>query len=471
MRPAWRPPDHATVTIMVRPSETAVEEASASVSVRHFGQSQFTMNPERARQVSVSTFFEAINSDLYPPENMEKIFGVCETTSVGKVVYNAWLTLKLRGKVSEANVTSAIAGGRLPQFFEEAIRSLGPDEQSYYSGWLTGDVDVDPMSAMRFPGLPSGALFENIEWNERALCAMADDDRSPDRAGVAARPREPDAAAARELFAEGVAQGVPVGGGVPVVQGMPTDVAAAVPVAVAEASPLTPQEEQMVRQNLRSMVGRDFIVRHLSSARGAELNGKRARVVGVDREPGRYRAHCQIEGVAEPMRLKLNNISDVRDDRYDGYQALPERARRRRTEAVVGSIRDLLANEYTPQWQRSMGQRTDMIRRVEYLRLHAEAGRAPPPLLCGASVTQGEHSSWSQAINHMKPCCYGDNTADLRAMPVGDEDAIKEWVMSGYCGRCQEVVFGGEEIAASVRGNSGLALPVGPNGQVVAMEE
>jgi len=133
------------------------------------------MNPERARQVSVSTFFEAINSDLYPPENMEKIFGVCETTSVGKVVYNAWLTLKLRGKVSEANVTSAIAGGRLPQFFEEAIRSLGPDEQSYYSGWLTGDVDVDPMSAMRFPGLPSGALFEHIEWNERALRAMADE--------------------------------------------------------------------------------------------------------------------------------------------------------------------------------------------------------------------------------------------------------------------------------------------------------
>ena len=87
-----------------------------------------------------------------------------------------------------------------------------------------------------------------------------------------------------------------MGGGVPVVQGMPTDVAAAVPVAVAEANPLTPQEEQMVRQNLRSMVGRDFIVRHLSSARGAELNGKRARVVGVDREPGRYRAHCQIEG-------------------------------------------------------------------------------------------------------------------------------------------------------------------------------
>ena len=55
-------------------------------------------------------------------------------------------------------------------------------------------------------------------------------------------------------------------------------------------------------------------------------------------------------------------------------------------------------------------------------------------------------------------------------MPVGDKDAIKEWVMSGYRGRCQEVVFGGEAVAASVRGNA-LALPVGPNGQVVAMEE
>ena len=220
----------------------------------------------------------------------------------------------------------------------------------------------------------------------------------------------------------------------------------------------------MVRQNLRSMMGRDFIVRHLSSARGAELNGKRARVVGVDREPGRYRAHCQIEGVAEPMRLKLNNLSAAEDTRYDEFVAVPERARRRRTEAVVTSIRSLLETEYTDIDVRR--SRTDIVGRIEYMRLHATAGRAPPPLLCGASVTQGEHSSWSQTIGHLKPCCYGDNTADLRAMPVGDEDAIKEWVMSGYCGRCQEVVFGGEAVAASVRG-----MPVGPNGQVVAMEE
>ena len=131
------------------------------------------MQRERARQAAVGTFFNALYSDLYPPENMEKIYGVCETTSIGKLVYNAWITLKLRGKISEELITSAIAGGRLPQFFEDAIRSLQPNEKSYYSVWLTGEQEVD---AMRFPGLPSGALFEHIEWNERALRAMADDD-------------------------------------------------------------------------------------------------------------------------------------------------------------------------------------------------------------------------------------------------------------------------------------------------------
>ena len=207
----------------------------------------------------------------------------------------------------------------------------------------------------------------------------------------------------------------------------------------------------MVRQNLRSMVGLEFIVRHLSSARGAELNGKRVRVVGCDEQPGRYRAHCQIEGVAEPMRLKLNNLSAAEDTRYDDFVAVPERARRRRTEAVVTSIRSLLETEYTDIDVRR--SRTDIVGRIEYTRLHATAGRAPPPLLCGASVTQGEHSSWSQTIGHVKPCCYGDNTADLRAMPVGDGLSllIKEWVGSGLCGRCQAVIFG-EERHAGMQG-------------------
>ena len=58
---------------------------------------------------------------MYPPEDIEGCFGVHMDYGVGAVVFNSWKTLFLRGKITEANVKRAIAGGNLPAFFEETV--------------------------------------------------------------------------------------------------------------------------------------------------------------------------------------------------------------------------------------------------------------------------------------------------------------------------------------------------------------
>ena len=44
----------------------------------------------RMRDIAVTTFFRtAFEDDLYPPENMERIFGVQMDNGVGSCVFNA----------------------------------------------------------------------------------------------------------------------------------------------------------------------------------------------------------------------------------------------------------------------------------------------------------------------------------------------------------------------------------------------
>ena len=90
----------------------------------------------RMRDIAVTTFFRtAFEDDLYPPENMERIFGVQMDNGVGSCVFNAWKTLFLRGRITVANVKGAIAQGRLPRFYEVAVRSqsMQPGDEAPHS--------------------------------------------------------------------------------------------------------------------------------------------------------------------------------------------------------------------------------------------------------------------------------------------------------------------------------------------------
>jgi len=394
------------------------------------------------RDLAVTTFFRsAFEDDLYPPESMERVFGVQMDNAVGSCVFNAWKTLHLRGKITAANVKAAIAQGRLPQFFEAAVRSLstrpGDDAtHSYYTLRLIGeDIDM-PVSWT----LPPGELFASITWDRRALAAMADAPRTGGRQGNSG-PRPADAQP-RRLFADdavgstGVAVGTPVTEGV-VLQAEGIDgesLAVAQPVEVVEGSPLTPAEERMLHQYLdRSFVGRDLVLHHLTSVRGQQLNGRRVRVVGRDTAPGRYRLHVSLDGGA-PFRVMSTNLA---------HPGRPMRAPAPASDDALAVLRALsnLLDEYPTD-----PARTDMRCRLEWLRSHVLAGRVPPSTRCGDAIhPSSEQSSWVQTVSHMRPCCYGDNVCDLRRFDLNDGASLKEWVVTGTCEACQAVLFADPE--------------------------
>ncbi|EOD19874.1 hypothetical protein EMIHUDRAFT_444805 [Emiliania huxleyi CCMP1516] len=402
------------------------------------------------RDLAVTAFFRcAFSDDTYPPENMERIFGVSMDDGVGKCVFNAWKTLYLRDKVAVGSVKAALAAGRLPEFFEDTVRSLSSRPgaaatHSYYTLRLLGE-EVDMPASWN---LPPGELFSRIPWERRVHAAMAD---SPPATGARAptaslagrttvQPRRlftgappPQADSPQAGGGTGVAVGSPVAEGV-VLQAEDSrgePVAIAQPVEVVEGSPLRPGEERMIRQHLDThFVGQELVLRHLTSTRGRHLNGQSARVVGRDREPGRYRLHVSVNG-GEPFRVLSTNLA------HPGRPVRAPRPASEDTEAVLRTLWALLA-EYPAE--RSM--RTDMRCRVGYVRSHVEAGLVPPPTRCGDEIREREEqSSWVQTISHMRPCCHGDNVCDLRRFDRSNFLSLKEWVITGTCEVCQSVFF------------------------------
>ena len=393
----------------------------------------------RMRDIAVRTFFNAAFRDgMYPPENMERVFGVQMDDGVGSVVFNAWKTLHNQDLVTEANVKEAIAHGRLPEFFEATVRSLtldptdGGAPHSYYTIRLLGE-DVGMPDHWT---LPPGELFGSIAWDRRVLAAMADTAATGERVAPAAarrpeglEPRRlfddatPDAAVGRRV-AEGLVLQAEGANG--------TSIAVGQPIEVVEGNALAPGEEQMLRQHLERFVGRELIIRHLTSERGRQLNGRRARVVGRDTAPGRYRLHVSVDG-GQPFRVLSTNLAFPNATTRTPATATDD------APAVLRALHAVLAH-YPPGGDYSM--RSDMKARVEYLRTHVEAGRVPPPTRCGDAIQRSNHSGWVQTIKHLRPCCKGDNVCDLRRFDLNDEASLKEWVITGTCEACQAVLFG-----------------------------
>lgn len=141
------------------------------------------MNGREARVDAVRTFFRcAFEEDLYPPQGVDEIFGCPMDHRIGSLTFNAWKTLWLHEKITEAKVETAIASGGLPQFFEAACRSLG-DDGSCYTARLCGT----PVT-VRYH-LPPGALFDKVPWDQAKLQLMTDSNILAPAARVELHPR------------------------------------------------------------------------------------------------------------------------------------------------------------------------------------------------------------------------------------------------------------------------------------------
>ena len=228
-----------------------------------------------------------------------------------------------------------------------------------------------------------------------------------------------------------MAEEVPVSEGV-VLQTQGADghaIAIAQPVAVVDASPLHPVDEAGLRHHLDAFfVGRQFELRHLTSAAGQRLNGQLGQVVGRDDTPGRYRLHVSVDGAA-PIRVSACNLAPPGRAPRPAAPLSGEAA----TLVALGAV---LAG-YPPSYR----GRADTLTRVGLLRVAVEAGRVPAPTRCGAYLVGHDATSFVQVIDHKRPCCSGDNECDLRRFDAGDHAALREWCITGTCAACQAVMF------------------------------
>jgi len=123
---------------------------------------------------------KCMSDDLFPSEVREGVYGIrkdrgpmvtvtdafgnippwlpahMHQMQLGNVVFNAWVTLRNTGQLEKEPFVEALSSSRLPQWFEQQIRSSRrPDDGGPSSGYVKALVEGD--------------LFKHIEWNESML--------------------------------------------------------------------------------------------------------------------------------------------------------------------------------------------------------------------------------------------------------------------------------------------------------------
>ena len=78
----------------------------------------------------VERLCSAIESDVYPEDLVEGVFGVKMGDDLGCIVFHAWIALIKHGFASREDIVSAMVEGSLPLFFETLVRA---NDVSHYT--------------------------------------------------------------------------------------------------------------------------------------------------------------------------------------------------------------------------------------------------------------------------------------------------------------------------------------------------
>ena len=175
-----------------------------------------------------------------------------------------------------------------------------------------------------------------------------------------------------------------------------------------------PAFQYAITHQLKEMVGKVFVVRHLISVQGIALNGRRCRVMGHDQinfsSVNAPRMHCKFEGAKELVRIKPTNLAEP-----GSFVDTPSRTRIPDA-ALLPLLRMALAE------LQDVGQRADMVARCAWLRSQLETGRVPAstgcmdPLLTPAQLQENDHV---RLMMMGRPSCCGDGTVDFARFGEG----------------------------------------------------
>mmetsp|Transcript_22787 Transcript_22787/g.29517 ORF Transcript_22787/g.29517 Transcript_22787/m.29517 type:complete len:294 (-) Transcript_22787:661-1542(-) len=240
---------------------------------------------------------------------------------------------------------------------------------------------------------------------------------------------------------------------------------------VAPTGPNTPENDPdreeaqiKIRNFFESVQGKSFIIRHLLSGAGMQLNGLQGTVVGHDtinlnaskfdvtEQLLRARFHLRLEKTpTRIVRIRASNLN------FPGNVLDIPSQTRLDDEDLLSLLQTIL--EQSSELLQS--EREDVKRRIRFTKRCLEASEIPPPLPCGTLMIPDHelvnHSLLLQTTRICRFACCGDSVADLRrfgegllapdalhsgAYQVRDVQAqiynrLSKWLLIGYCERCQ----------------------------------
>mmetsp|Transcript_20636 Transcript_20636/g.53335 ORF Transcript_20636/g.53335 Transcript_20636/m.53335 type:complete len:311 (+) Transcript_20636:20-952(+) len=191
---------------------------------------------------------------------------------------------------------------------------------------------------------------------------------------------------------------------------------------------------------VNSLVGQTLVVRHLTSARGRELNGQRCVAIGHDpvdmSSPESPRLFCRFEGLeGQPVsKLKLMNLAQPGSFVNKPCASfVPDR-----------QLRVLLERAVAESDKGEPSPREDMKARRDWLESQLRAGpdAIPEPIECKDAMLPASRLAEVPILcmlSKMRFCCVGDTVVDFRRF---GEDFFGN---GDTCAVCLETVAIGEE--------------------------
>lgn len=203
--------------------------------------------------------------------------------------------------------------------------------------------------------------------------------------------------------------------------------------------------EAMIASECRQHVGKERIVRFLTSSTGLTLNEKRCTVLSLT---GNGRVAVRMHHDGSEHALRPQNLLDPKFLPFGSYQ--------HHSGPLIAEdeLRRLLANAVRHESVTNcINSRKDIARRVAISQQYISGSPWPLTRCCDPHLPEQEQDPVTRLLQKVKPCCSGDGTVDLRRFNVGlvhhDE---------GDCSICMEALGLGQ---GAEEGRRSLGLPCG----------
>jgi hypothetical protein len=169
--------------------------------------------------------------------------------------------------------------------------------------------------------------------------------------------------------------------------------------------------EGIVASECQGHVGKERIVRHLTSATGMSLNEKRCTVLNV-RSNGRLAVRMHHDNSEHSIRPQ--NLLPPENLPFGSYQ--PHNGPLIKEEDLRRYLNKAITHQAVTE---SINGRKDISRRVEISKEFIRGGPLTPSPCCDSQLSEEDQDPVTRLLTKVRPCCSGDGLVDLRKFNAG----------------------------------------------------